>query len=138
MGRHETTVIMRLVSLVVPGYPALDADTRIAVHHDVTAFVGAQIDSMPSFLRLPYRLAIIAFNWLAVLRHGQPFLGLGDAAATSYLALWSSPGLGPSRDFVKLIRSCALLAYFDHPRVRSGLEAAAPAAAQRAIGNGLD
>ena len=140
MGRQEAAVVARLVSLLTPAYPALDERTQAAVQRDVTAFVATQIQAMPSFLRLPYRFAVVAFNWLAVLRYGQPFLGLGDTTARAYLSLWSSARLGPTRDFVKLIRSCALLAYFDHAQVRAGLETAAPLppATQRAIGNGLD
>ncbi len=137
---HETKVIRRLVQLLLPRYPELETAVRAGVEHDVTAFVAGQIRSMPSFLRLPYRLALFACNWLAVLRYGKPLLALGDAAAAAYLSLWSSAGIGPTRDFVKLIRSCTMLAYFDHPRVRDGLDAA-PAtdlAVQRAVGNGLD
>src|SRR5713226_5204689 len=140
IGRHERSVIARLVCLLTPHYPALDTVTRDAVQRDVTAFVGAQIRSMPSFLRLPYRLALVAFNWLAVLRYRKPFASLADDAATAYLSLWSDRGPAVTRDFVKLIRSCALLAYFDHPQVRGGLEAVhpAPLVPQRAVGNGLD
>lgn len=140
INTHNTNVIARLVQVLAPQYPALDVTVRAAVQHDVTAFVVAQVKSMPSFLRVPYRLALVAFDWLAVLRYRKSFVALPDDKATAYLALWSDRGLGVTRDFVKLIRSCALLAYFDHPQVRVALEAAQPAqlAAQRAVGNGLD
>src|SRR5262245_48510590 len=101
---------------------------------------------MPTFLRVPYRIALFAFNWLAVLRYRRPFVALGDELAATYLALWSNRGLGLNRDFVKLIRSCALLAYFDHPATRARLDLPHPerrgdrpvAPTQRAVGNGLD
>jgi gluconate 2-dehydrogenase subunit 3-like protein len=140
LGTQATNVIARLVGLLAPQYPTLDTLTRSGVERDVSAFVGSQIQSMPSFLRLPYRIALVAFNWLAILRYGNTFVSLTDDRATAYLTLWSNEGLGLNRDFVKLIRSCALLAYFDHPAVRTEFEAAhAPQpAAQRAVGNGLD
>lgn len=140
INAHNTKVIARLVQLLAPQYPALDAAARTAVEHDVTAFVVSQVKSMPSFLRVPYRLALLGFDWLAVLRYRRSFVALPDVAATAYLSLWSDGGLAVTHDFVKLIRSCALLAYFDHPQVRAGLEAAQPArpAVPRAVGNGLD
>jgi hypothetical protein len=152
-SRYETNVVHRLVQLLVPAYPALDGAVRAGIEDDVTAFVAGQIRSMPSFLRIPYRLAVVAFDWLAVLRHGRPFVALHSEPATAYLSLWSSSRLGPTRDFVKLIRSCALFAYFDHPQVRGALDMAPPAepAAQQpppgpllgkegvhAVGHGLD
>jgi gluconate 2-dehydrogenase subunit 3-like protein len=140
IGRHETQVVARLVGLLAPAYPTLDAHTRAGVERDVGAFVNAQIQAMPSFLRVPYRLALVAFNWFAVLRYGSSFVSLADDPATAYLSLWSNRGLSLNRDFVKLIRSCALLAYYDHPAVRTGLAAAhaTEAAVRRAVGNGLD
>jgi hypothetical protein len=140
LDRHETAVIARLVQLLAPRYPTLDAGARTFVERDVTAFVRGQIRSMPSFLRLPYRIALFGFNWLPVFRYRRPFRTLGDESARRYLSLWSERGLRPTRDFVKLIRSCALLAYFDHPQVRRHLEAVQPPQTppQRAVGHGLD
>jgi hypothetical protein len=139
LRKRESRVVARLVQLIIPGYPDLDSAARDAVEHDVTAFVSGQIRSMPSFLQWPYRLALLGFNWLAMVRHRQPFVRLGDDRAGAYLALWSDRGLGVTRDFIKLVRSCALLAYFDHRHVRACLERRTqPASVARAIGNGLD
>lgn len=121
MGAHERDVIARLVCLLTRGYPELDAATRANAQRDVTAFVCSQIGSMPSFLRLPYRIVLAAFNWLPALRYGRPFVSLPDDVASAYLSLWSTRSLGPSRSFVKLIRTCSLLAYYDHPQIRAAL-----------------
>ena len=48
-----------------------------------------------------------------------------------YLAAWDRAPIGLCRDFVKLLRSCALLAYLDHPLVTRQLEASAGLEAAR-------
>lgn len=114
-------MVAEIVRLLTPEYPVRDDATRAEVHHDVVAFVASQIGALPDFLRLPYKLAIVVFELLPVLRHGRPFRSLGDDAKRSYLAFWSDGKIGALRNFVKLIRGCALLAYYDHPLVRAEL-----------------
>ncbi len=118
-----TRVLSEIVRLLVPSYPKVDPAVKARVHADVTAFVVSQIEAMPSFLRLPYKLALITFNLLPLFWRGRPFVALPAAAQTAYVALWSDGPIGAMRDFVKLIRSCALLAYFDHPEVARRLDA---------------
>jgi hypothetical protein len=138
INSHNAKVIVRVVQLLTPPYPPLDAAVRSAVQRDVALFVNAQIKTMPSFLRLPYRLALLAFDWLPAFAYRRRFVALADDHARAYLALWSERGPSLTRDFVKLMRSCALLAYFDHPQVRGALDAGqVPSDLQRAIGNGL-
>ncbi|MBI3781862.1 MAG: hypothetical protein HY270_00520 [Deltaproteobacteria bacterium] len=116
-------VLGDVIERIVPSYPVMDADTQRTVHADVTRYVASQIAGMPGFLRLPYFLALFGFNWLSVLRNGRPFRSLPVDRQASYLALWNDAPIGPMRDFVKLIRSSALLVYFDHPLVMRQLEA---------------
>ncbi len=117
-------VVAEIVRSVVPADLDLDELERTRVHSAVTGFVTSQIEALPSFLAVPYRAAITAFQLLPILRFGRRYLSLEDASKQSYLALWSDSPFGPVRDFIKLIRSCALLAYFDHPDVRRHLPAA--------------
>ena len=131
-------VLADVIERILPDYPLMDAATQRSVHVDVTRYVASQIAGMPGFLRLPYLLALLAFNWLALLRHGRPFRGLSIERQASYLALWNDAPIGPMRDFVKLIRSSALLVYFDHPLVLAQLESErrAPALPQQDVANG--
>ncbi len=138
LQERQSHVVARLVRLITPSYPDLDSATRDTVERDVTVFVSAQIGAMPTFLQWPYRLALLGFNWLPLARYGRLFVHLGDDRAAAYVTLWSERGLGVMRDFIKLIRSCALLAYFDHPQVRACLDRAQPEPVARAIGGGLD
>ena len=113
-----------MVQLIVPSYPDLGESERSQVHVAVTDFVASQIDGLPVHLGVPYRWALTAFEWLGVLRFGTRFSDLDPSAQEAYLKLWSEFPIGPPRDFVKLIRSCALLAYFDHPLVVARLPGA--------------
>jgi len=113
-----------MLRLITPEVAGLDAGVRARVHEDVVAHVVTQIEQMPSILALPYRLALWAFGLLPVLRYGRTFLGLTPPRQAVYLSSWSNAVIAPARDFIKLIRSCALLAYFDHPQVCEALRSA--------------
>ena len=123
LSRTRTSVVAGIIGAIAPVYPDLEEAVRLSVHQDVTRYVTSQIQSMPSFLRLPYKLALTVFNWLAIVPYRRRFIHLPLAVQISYLAKWSDGPIGVTRDFVKLIRSCALLAYFDHPLVTQQLEA---------------
>lgn len=122
LSHRETGVLRGIVTLVLPAYPDLDEGARGAVERDVTDYVSTQIASMPSFLRLPYRLALLGFALLPLIRYGRSFKGLPEDRKASYFAWWNDARFSPMRDFVKLIRSTALLVYFDHPLVRERLD----------------
>lgn len=118
-------IVTEIVRQLVSGFPPLEAAHRQRIEEQVGALVADQIEAMPSFLALPYRLALTLFHWLPVLRYGSPFLGLEEPAKASWVSRWSSSSLSPPRDFIKLIRSFTLLAYFDHPEVAVQLRASA-------------
>lgn len=121
LSPSQRNVVAEIVGVVLPARLDLSAPERAQVHAAVTGFVASQIEALPTFLGLPYRLLLLAFSLLPILRYGRRFDGLDDASQAAYLALWSEGPLPQARDFIKLIRSCALLAYFDHPDVRSHL-----------------
>ena len=121
LSQSQRQVVAEIVGLVLPERPSLSAPERARVHSAVTGFVASQIEAMPTFLALPYRVTLVAFQLLSTLRYGRRFDGLNEASQAAYLALWSEGPVAPARDFTRLIRSCALLAYFDHPDVRSHL-----------------
>lgn len=117
-----TAVLRDVLTVILPAYPELDDPTRGAVLGDVTRYVAAQVESMPPFLRLPYRLALVALEWLPLLRYGRRFSALPPATQAAYMARWNDAPIPAVRDFVKLIRSTALLVYFDHPVILQRLE----------------
>jgi hypothetical protein len=115
LSRRQTAVVSAILRVLEPEYPELDEVERASAHGDVTRYVAAQIQGMPTHLRLPYKLALLAFDCLPLLRHLHRFVSLPAASQRDYLALWTDSPIGPMRDFVKLIRSSGLLVYYDHP-----------------------
>jgi hypothetical protein len=75
---------------------------------------------LPAFLRFPYCLALVVFDWFAVFRHGRRFRALNPDQRAAYVTAWSERGVAMTRDVLKLVRVCALLRYFDHPLVIAG------------------
>ncbi len=129
LGRRQEATVARIVDCLTPAFPVLDDATRAAVLADVTRFVSSQVQALPEFLRVPYKLALTGFEWLPILRWGRPFRALDGERRAAYVAFWSDAKLGALRNFVKLIRGCALLAYYDHPALIDALEAQAGRAA---------
>ena len=123
MRAGPAATVHALVTVILPAYPELDAGHRSTVEHDVTRYVARQVQAMPTVLRVPYTFALLAFEWLPLLRYGRPFRRLPSLRRASWLALWSDAPIPPMRDFVKLIRSSSLLVYFDHALVMQRLEA---------------
>jgi hypothetical protein len=132
MPAGEAAILGAMVAAILPAEADLDAARRAAIEREVTGYVAAQIRSMPGFLRLPYRLALRLFDLLPLARFGRPFRALARHEQASSLARWGDARLPPMRDFVKLIRSTALLAYFDHPAVRELLDGEGSRAVVRA------
>jgi hypothetical protein len=130
-AQHRATVAA-VVECLLPPFPVLDGPTRQAVLADVVRFTNGQVQALPEFLRLPYKLAITGFEWLPVVRWGRPFGRLDAARRADYVERWSAAKLGVMRNFVKLIRGCALLAYYDHPALRAVLDAQTAAGARAA------
>lgn len=115
-------LVRALVAPLLPLEPRLVDEHRQIVERDVVEFVWAQIGSMPLFLRLPYEAALLGFNCLAVVRYGRVYSALGGERQGGYLLAWSGSRLRLGRDLVKLVRSCALLQFLDHPLVLAQLE----------------
>lgn len=119
----SATVAAMVTRLLPDDFPALDPAARAGVERDVAAYVAGQIAAMPDFLRLPYRFALLGFALLPLLRFGRPFAALAPARQAACLRWWGAAPLAPMRDVVKLVRSTALLVFFDHPVVRAALDA---------------
>jgi len=122
---REREVVQAVVAALLPGFPPLDGAARERVVRDVAGFLGSQIGAMPATLRGPYRIALAAFGFLPFFRYGRTFTRLDTDARAAWLQLWEEHGGLPTRSFVRVLRSCTLLAYFDHPLVTEQLAASA-------------
>ena len=105
-----------------PKEPLLTPEDKTQVEEKVVSYLAGQILAMPSYLKIPYMLALQAFNYLSCFRFGLPFTVIDQEKQGKYVLFWSRSPIGLMRDFVKLIRSCVLLAYLDHPLVLQELE----------------
>jgi len=131
VARYPDRMVGGVVEAILPCFPELEAGERAAVRRDAAAFVTSQIRAMPSVLRLPVVLAVLVLDALPLVRYGRRFRGLDRARQEAALARWSANPLGPLRDVLKLLRSLALLAYFDHPLVAARLGRTEPASCAR-------
>lgn len=123
LSSTHTRLLADIVGVLLPNEPRLDREVRRRVQEAVTGFVVSQVEALPSFLGLTYRLAMTAFAVHATLRHRRPFHRLDPVAKLQHLESWDESSLAPMRNYVKLVRSCALLAYYDHPTVRMAMRA---------------
>jgi hypothetical protein len=122
LSPRELRVLRAVCDDLYPERPPLGRDATAEVTDAVAAWVAGQVEALPGYLFLPYRAALFGFGWLPVLRWGRTYPALPGARRLAWLSLWSDGPIPPCRDFVKLLRSCALFAWFDHPRVRAALE----------------
>jgi hypothetical protein len=123
LSDRQARLLAGITALLIPSEPRLPYEVRARVLDDTERFVALQVENIPNYLRVPYLLAVTAFQWLPVLRFGRRFLDLPFESQRACLAMWSEAPLAPMRDFVRLIRNCALLAYYDHPDVCRALGA---------------
>jgi hypothetical protein len=123
--RQRTATIATVVASLLPAHPRVTESVRATVTASVVEFVVSQVGALPDFLRIPYGLGLLAFEYLPLARWGRPLGHLDAERRAAYIASWSDSPLGAARNFMKLMRSCALLAYYDHPALRSALEAPA-------------
>jgi hypothetical protein len=121
LSRREQDVLTGVAACLVPDFPPLDTGAREHVLRDVSAFLVGQVDALPGVLRVPYRCALAAFDVAPVARHRRTFRRLPPAAQAAHLVWWTDAGGLATRNFVKLLRSCTLLAWFDHPLVTGRL-----------------
>ena len=116
-------LLVSMARSMYPKDPLLMPEEKAQVEEKVVSYLAGQILAMPSYLKVPYMLALHVFNYLSCLRFGLPFTVIDQEKQGKYVRFWSRSPIGLMRDFIKLIRSCVLLSYLDHPQVLQALEA---------------
>ncbi len=113
---------------LLPAAPRLPEAERRVVEADVTAHLRFQVRAMPTHLRIPLVAALLFFDAWPRLHSGRAFRKIAPHAQAAILQRWSRSRIPQFRDLVKLVRSCALFAYLDHPVVGHHLDEATAAA----------
>jgi hypothetical protein len=98
----------------------------------VTAFVNGQVRALPRRLQLAFSAGLIAFAASVRLRAPTGFSRQTRARRSGLVDGWAFGGFIPGRKLFRLIRSTALLAFYDHPLVARRLEP--PEVEPRALG----
>jgi hypothetical protein len=117
-------LLVSMARLLYPKEPVLTREGMVIVEEDVMRYLTGQILAMPAYLKVPYVLALHGFNCLSLFRFGLPFTHMRRSQQLRYIRFWSASPIGLMRDFIKLIRSCVLLSYLDHPLVLKEMESA--------------
>lgn len=122
-GRSRASALLLHMALpLLPALPDLSPDERDQVEAELERALAAQTAAMPLYLGAPFRAALVVFEWLPMLRFVRRYTQLDRSTQARVMAAWSNAPLPPLRDFVKLVRSCALYHYLDHPVVVARLE----------------
>jgi len=121
------TTLLAVARPMLPTLPPLSDDDRTHVEADLMEHLRAQILAMPTHLRIPFTIALFAFEALPVLSYLRPFHRVSRETQTRIISSWNRSPIPQFRDLIKLVRSCALLAYLDHPIVRRHLADVSPA-----------
>ena len=109
-------------------FPASDLLARLpeaerrAVTSDVMTFVSGQIQALPNRLRLLFRLGLVLFGLAVRLRHPFGLHALPPARRTRIVEAWAFGRWSSPRKLFRLVRSTALLAFYDHPAVAALLD----------------
>lgn len=110
-------VLALVVCSILPEEPQLSSAEKNKAQNEVISFVNNQIVSLPSYLKVPFKFILFVFNSFALILFGNIFININREKQTKYLNIWANSSIKPMRDFIKLIRSCALLQYYDSQHV---------------------
>jgi glycosyltransferase 2 family protein len=105
-------------------HPAIDrAGTRRSeVLTDVGRFVEAQLEALPTQLRIAFEIAMRGFRWLVAARTFQTFCALDPQRRASIVAWCSFGPIAILRKLFRPVRSLVVLALFDHPALSIAVE----------------
>lgn len=115
---------LAVVSASVPdGAVALPAAERADAVNYACSFTCAELGSLPSQLRILFKIGIFGFRVITILTNLMPFENLSDERRQKVLNSWAYGPIPLTRKLFKPLRSLALLAYFEHPAVLASVRA---------------
>jgi glycosyltransferase 2 family protein len=115
-------LLRAIVDAVLPqAVPDLGAITAEKVQADVSLFVSGQIQALPRRLQQALAAGLTAFALSVRIRHPLGFAAQPRARRIALVDQWSFGRWAPGRKLFRVIRSTALLAFYDHPAVERQL-----------------
>jgi hypothetical protein len=100
----------------------LDPARRAEILGEVAAFVQGQAEALPRRLALLFGLGTFAFRLYVRLVRFRSFCGLSSGERRRIFESWAYGRIGLFRSLFKLVRSTALLAFFEIPDVCDALD----------------
>ncbi|MGH7897700.1 MAG: NAD(P)-dependent oxidoreductase, partial [Candidatus Binatia bacterium] len=88
---------------------------------EVTSFLTGQIRALPRRLQLLFIVGVFGFATLVRLRHPLGLRAQPRGRRVAIVEKWAFGRFALGRSLFRLIRSTALLAFYDHPRVANAL-----------------
>lgn len=106
----------------MPDWPPLPHNERQIVRHAVHHFLQTESAMLPWFIAAPmFILQILFLSAARCLYHGQSFSCQTEEQQQSFMNRWNQCG-APFQALTRLYRSLVMLAYMEHPLVRSALK----------------
>jgi uncharacterized protein (TIRG00374 family) len=92
---------------------------RTVVVASAAAFVYGQVASLPARLRVLLLVGLSGFRYLVALRHGRTFCHLPLDVRARVVDAWAYGRVGLARQLFRVLRSTAVLALYEDPRVQA-------------------
>lgn len=114
---ETSTFILKLTEAALPleEYHLTDQQSLVA---DVANFIQGEIKSLSKRFRVMLKAGLFAFRTLVWFRYFQSYSVLPLAKRTEIFNAWAYSNIPLKRQLFKMIRSTAILAFFEHPTVR--------------------
>jgi len=104
--------ISAIVYSVIDEMVSQDINNSIQDRDRVAAFISSQHRRMPLYLKLPFALSVIAFNFYPVFKLKRPFHLMQNDLRRMQIGLWRLSRIGFLRNFVRFFDSFTILAWY--------------------------
>jgi glycosyltransferase 2 family protein len=94
------------------------AELRGEIVRDVAEFVHAETRDLPGRLAWLFDVGMLGFRVLTLITQFSRFERLPPQRRRAWVERWAYGGLTPARQLFRAVRSTALLAYYEHDRVK--------------------
>ncbi len=112
-------------------FPPTDVLTESAADIGLIDRLETHLGSFSPSLRAFFRVALVAFDILAVFSKGKFFRFLSQSKRISYIESWRQSRLYPRRLVHRLLEANCQLNYYSHPRISAKIGYHVPAVASR-------
>jgi len=120
-SKHISPFIFQLAEAALPLHYYSLSDPQTVISY-VADFIHEEIQNLPKRYRLLFNLGMFVFNIIVWLRYLRGFSLLPLPLRIKIFNRWAYGKLALTRQLFRLVRSTALLAFFEHPAVINILE----------------